>query len=465
PADVACVMFTSGSTGRPKGILSSHRNLVSTVTAQTYADFGPGEVFLQCSPVSWDAFSLEFWGALLHGGTTVLQPGQRPEPALIAALSPRWGVTMLQLSSSLFNYLTDEHPDTFTTTRIVYTGGEPASPTHVHRLHTLYPDLAVTNGYGPAESMGFTTTHPIPVSDRPSATVSIGRPLTNKHAYVLDERLRPAPPGATGELYLTGDGLAHGYLAQPGTTASHFVPDLFGEPGSRLYRTGDQAHWDTEGNLHYTGRTDTQIKIRGFRIEPTEIETVLTTHPDITQATLSTHPDHHNTPQLTAYLVSTAPDLSAQDVRLWLRTLLPDHMVPAFVVLLDRLPLTPNGKIDKRALPVPQAAATVGGRGPRTELEASVLAYFAEALNTTEPLSIDDGFFDLGGHSLLAARLTNRIGATLGVTLTLRDVFQHPTPATLAQHIEGLRRSEPVAPRRARPALRRRTPDQERSSS
>ncbi|MFD5678006.1 phosphopantetheine-binding protein, partial [Streptomyces sp. NPDC127040] len=267
------------------------------------------------------------------------------------------------------------------------------------------------------------------------------------------------------ELYLTGDGLAHGYLAQPGTTASHFVPDLFGEPGSRLYRTGDQAHWDTEGNLHYTGRTDTQIKIRGFRIEPTEIETVLTTHPDITQATLSTHPDHHNTPQLTAYLVSTAPDLSAQDVRLWLRTLLPDHMVPAFVVLLDRLPLTPNGKIDKRALPVPQAAATVGGRGPRTELEASVLAYFAEALNTTEPLSIDDGFFDLGGHSLLAARLTNRIGATLGVTLTLRDVFQHPTPATLAQHIEGLRRSEPVAPRRARPALRRRTPDQERSSS
>ncbi|MFD3680894.1 amino acid adenylation domain-containing protein [Streptomyces sp. NPDC058613] len=465
PADVACVMFTSGSTGRPKGILSSHRNLVSTLTAQTYADFGPGEVFLQCSPVSWDAFSLEFWGALLHGGTTVLQPGQRPEPALIAALSRRHAVTMLQLSSSLFNYLTDEHPDTFTTTRIVYTGGEPASPTHVHRLHTLYPDLAVTNGYGPAESMGFTTTHPIPVSDRPTATVSIGRPLTNKQAYVLDAHLRPTPPGVTGELYLTGDGLAHGYLAQPATTAASFIPNPYGTPGSRLYRTGDQAHWDTHGNLHYTGRTDTQIKIRGFRIEPIEIETVLTTHPEITQATLSTHPDHHNTPQLTAYLVSTAPDLSGQDVRLWLRTLLPDHMVPAFVVLLDRLPLTPNGKIDKRALPVPQAAATVGGRGPRTELEASVVAYFAEALNTTEPLSIDDGFFDLGGHSLLAARLTNRIGATLGVTLTLRDVFQHPTPATLAQHIEGLRRSEPAAPRRARPALRRRTPDQERSSS
>ncbi|MFF3215470.1 amino acid adenylation domain-containing protein [Streptomyces sp. NPDC002886] len=465
PADVACVMFTSGSTGRPKGILSSHRNLVSTLTAQTYATFGPDEVFLQCSPVSWDAFSLEFWGALLHGGTTVLQPGQRPEPATIAALSQQHAVTMLQLSSSLFNYLTDEHPDTFATTRIVYTGGEPASPTHVHRLHTLHPTLTITNGYGPAESMGFTTTHPIPVTDRPTPTVSIGRPLTNKHAYVLDAHLGPTPPGVTGELYLTGDGIAHGYLAQPTTTATSFIPNPYGPPGSRLYRTGDQARWDTHGNLHYTGRTDTQIKIRGFRVETTEIETVLTGHPAIAQATLSTHPDHHNTPQLTAYLVATTPDLSGQDVRLWLRTLLPDHMVPAFVVLLDRLPLTPNGKIDKRALPVPEAAATAGGRAPRTELESSVLGHFTEALGTSAALSIDDDFFDHGGHSLLAARLTNRMGADFGVTLTLRDVFQHPTPATLAQRIETLRRSAPAAPRRARPALRRRTPDQERSSS
>ncbi|RSS60447.1 AMP-binding protein, partial [Streptomyces sp. WAC06614] len=212
--DTACVMFTSGSTGRPKGILSTHRNLVSTVTAQTYAAFGPGEVFLQCSPVSWDAFSLEFWGALLHGGTTVLQPGQRPEPALVAELAPRHGVTMLQLSSSLFNYLTDEHPEAFATTRIVYTGGEPASPTHIARLHDLHPHLTVTNGYGPAESMGFTTTHTVDPAALPTGPVSIGRPLTNKYAYVLDDHLRPVPPGVTGELYLTGDGLAHGYLAQ-----------------------------------------------------------------------------------------------------------------------------------------------------------------------------------------------------------------------------------------------------------
>ncbi|MEU7064496.1 phosphopantetheine-binding protein, partial [Streptomyces sp. NPDC053429] len=210
---------------------------------------------------------------------------------------------------------------------------------------------------------------------------------------------------------------------------------------------------------------DTQIKIRGFRIEPTEIETVLTTHPHITQATLSTHLDHHNTPQLSAYVVATDPELAPQDVRLWLRTLLPDHMVPAFVVLLDRLPLTPNGKIDKRALPAPQAVLKAGGRTPRTPLEQQVHTYFADVLNTPAPLSIDDSFFDHGGHSLLAARLTNRISTTLGVTLTLRDVFQHPTPATLAQRIETLRQSAPRAPGRARPALRRRTPDTERISS
>ncbi|WP_345205266.1 non-ribosomal peptide synthetase, partial [Streptomyces lavendulae] len=358
------------------------------------------------------------------------------------------------------------HPDTFTTTRIVYTGGEPASPTHVHRLHGLRPHLTITNGYGPAESMGFTTTHTIAPTAEVQGPLPIGRPLTNKHAYVLDARLRPSPPGTTGELYLSGDGLAHGYLAQPTTTATHFIPNPYGPPGSRLYRTGDQAHWDTHGNLHYTGRTDTQIKIRGFRIEPTEIETTLTTHPHITQATLATHPDHHRTPQLTAYLVTTDEALSPQDVRLWLRTLLPDHMVPAFVVLLDRLPLTPNGKIDKGALPAPQAVTTAGGRAPRTPLEEKVRTWFGEALAAPSPLSIDDDFFDQGGHSLLAARLTNRIGTALGVTLTLRDVFQHPTPVTLARHIETrLLSAGAPAPRRARPALRRRTPDQERSSS
>ncbi|MFD5098039.1 amino acid adenylation domain-containing protein [Streptomyces albidochromogenes] len=467
PDDVACVMFTSGSTGRPKGILSSHRNLTSTLTAQTHCAFGPGEIFLQCSPVSWDAFSLEFWGALLHGGTTVLQPGQRPEPALIAELAQQHHVTMLQLSSSLFNYLTDEHPDTFTTTHTVHTGGEPASPTHTRRLHERCPDLTIVNGYGPAESMGFTTTYTLDPAGPALSSVPIGGPLVNKYAYVLDDHLRPVPPGTTGELYLAGHGIAHGYLAQPTTTATRFIPHPYGPPGTRLYRTGDQAHYDTHGNLHYTGRTDTQIKIRGFRVEPTEIETLLTTHPHLAQATVATHPDHHGIAQLTAYAVPAETGRpSPSEIRLWLRTLLPDHMVPAFVVLLDRLPLTPNGKIDKRALPVPHAGPGTGGREPRTALERTLCDAFTEALGLSSAVSIDDNFFDLGGHSLLAARLTNRLGSALRLSLTLRDVFRHPTPAQLAAHLDArsARATTTPEPRRARPTLRRRT-DQERITS
>ncbi|WP_448322266.1 non-ribosomal peptide synthetase, partial [Streptomyces sp. CO7] len=223
--DVACLMFTSGSTGRPKGILSSHRNLVSTVTAQTYGNFGADQVFLQCSPVSWDAFSLEFWGALLHGATTVLQPGQRPEPALITELSRRHRVTMLQLSASLFNYLADEHPDAFDTVTVAYTGGEAASPAHVHKLQRLKRGITVVNGYGPAESMGFTTTHTIEPADQPHPTIPVGSPITNKGAFVLDNHLQLTAPGVTGELYLAGDGLAHGYLGRPDLTATRFIPN------------------------------------------------------------------------------------------------------------------------------------------------------------------------------------------------------------------------------------------------
>ncbi|MEU3228498.1 condensation domain-containing protein, partial [Streptomyces sp. NPDC006976] len=219
--DLACVMFTSGSTGRPKGIVSSHRTLVSTLVGQTYLPTGPDEVFLQSSPVSWDAFSLEFWGPLLHGGSAVLQPGQKPEPALIADLVPRHKVTTLLLSASLFNYLTDEHPETFASVTTAYTVGEAASPAHVHKLMNTWPGIRVINGYGPAEAMIYATTHTIEPSDKPHPVIPIGSPLVNKPLYVLDTALHLCPPGTTGELYIAGDGLAHGYLNRPDLTATH----------------------------------------------------------------------------------------------------------------------------------------------------------------------------------------------------------------------------------------------------
>ncbi|MFF7443578.1 amino acid adenylation domain-containing protein [Streptomyces sp. NPDC008122] len=447
PDDPACLMFTSGSTGRPKAILSSHRNLVSTVSGQSYGHFGPGEVFLQCSPVSWDAFSLEFWGALLHGGATVLQSGQRPEPVLIGELSRKHGVTMLQLSASLFNFLVDEHPEAFDSVTVAFTGGEAASPVHVHKLQRLKPGIRVVNGYGPAESMGFTTTHTVEPGDEPHALIPVGAPLVNKAAYVLDAHLNLCAPGVTGELYLAGEGLAHGYLGRSDLTATRFVANPFASDADRLYRTGDLAHFDRDGQLHYDGRADDQIKIRGFRVEPGETEAALLTHPAVTQAVVTVHHE-----QLAAYVVADE-DTPLDGIRRHVADRLPDHLVPTHVIVLERLPLTPNGKVDKRALPEPAPVASAG-RAPRTPLEETLLALFARTLDTTADLTIDDDFFHHGGHSLLGARLTNHIAGALDVRLTIRDVFQHPTPARLAEHIESLK----AAPaKKARPALRRRS--------
>ncbi|MER5203480.1 amino acid adenylation domain-containing protein, partial [Streptomyces sp. NPDC002825] len=427
PDDPACLMFTSGSTGRPKAILSSHRNLVATLIDQPYLPTGPDQVYLQCSPVSWDAFSLEFWGALLHGGTAVLQPGQKPEPALVTELARRHRVTTLLLSATLFNYLTDEHPEAFETVTTAFTVGEAASPAHVHKLQRLRPGISVLNGYGPAEVMIYATTHTIEPGDRPHPVIPIGTPLVNKPAYVLDARLNLCPPGMTGELYVAGDGLAHGYLGRPDLTATRFVPNPFAAEGGRLYRTGDLARFDRDGRLLYEGRADDQIKILGFRIEPGETEAALLTHPQVTRAAVTVHER-----RLAAYVVVADGETDPEEIRRHVAERLPEHLVPTYVTPLDRLPVTPNGKIDKRALPAP---ATVLGtdRTPRNETEKTLAALFGRTLDLTGPVGIDDSFFALGGHSLLAARLTNHIAEAFGVRLTIRDVFGHPTVAGLAE--------------------------------
>ncbi|MEU2235025.1 amino acid adenylation domain-containing protein, partial [Streptomyces vietnamensis] len=424
PGDSACLMFTSGSTGRPKAILSSHRNLVSTLIGQPYLPAGPDQVYLQCSPVSWDAFSLEFWGALLHGGTAVLQPGQKPEPVLVTELARRHRVTTLLLSATLFNYLTDEHPEAFETVTTAFTVGEAASPAHVHKLQRLRPGITVLNGYGPAEVMIYATTHTIEAGEQPHPVIPIGTPLVNKPAYVLDAQLNLCPPGVTGELYVAGEGLAHGYLGRPDLTAARFVPNPFATDGGRLYRTGDLARFDRDGRLLYEGRADDQIKILGFRIEPGETEAALLTHPAVTRAVVTVHEK-----RLAAYVVG---DGDPDEIRRHVAERLPEHLVPTYVTALDRLPVTPNGKIDKRALPAPTTALGTD-RAPRNETEEILAALFGRTLELTGPVGIDDGFFALGGHSLLAARLTNHIAEAFGVRLTIRDVFGRPTVAGLAE--------------------------------
>ncbi|MGW1375100.1 amino acid adenylation domain-containing protein [Streptomyces sp. NPDC002446] len=355
PEDVACVMFTSGSTGRPKGVISPHRALTGTYLGQDYSGFGPDEVFLQCSPVSWDAFGLELFGALLFGARCVLQSGQNPDPLEIGDLVARHGVTMLQLSASLFNFLVDEVPEAFEGVRHAITGGEPASVPHVAKALRDHPRLRVGNGYGPAESMGFTTHHAVVPEDLTGSALPIGRPVAGKRSYVLDDELKPVASGALGELYVAGVGLAHGYVNRPALTAERFVADPFAGPGgARMYRTGDLARCREDGVLEFVGRADDQVKIRGFRVEPGEVEARLVGHPSVSQAAVLAQEFRLGDKQLVAYVVAertaagTAPD--ASELRRHLASALPAYMVPVEFVPVDALPRTPNGKLDRRAL-------------------------------------------------------------------------------------------------------------------
>ncbi|WP_262844593.1 non-ribosomal peptide synthase/polyketide synthase, partial [Sphaerisporangium corydalis] len=439
PGDLACVMFTSGSTGRPKGVAAPHRALVTTFLGQEYAGFGPGQVWLQSSPVSWDAFALEVFGALLHGGTCVLPQGRRTDLSEIAALVAGHGVTVLQLSAGLFNALLDERPEVFGSLRVAMTAGDVASVAHVRRALRDFPGLVLLNGYGPVESMGFTTCHRITEADADRPSIPVGHPLAGKSALVLDANLGVVPVGVVGELYVAGGGLARGYAGRPGLTSARFVAHPHDAAGARMYRTGDLARWRADGVLEFVGRADDQVKVRGFRVEPGEVETALREVPGVADAAVTVNADASGGQRLVGYLVGEA---DAGTVRAALASALPEYLVPSVFVPMDALPLTPNGKLDRRALPAPTFEGTASGQGPRDPREEILCGLFAEVLGLAS-VGVHDSFFDLGGHSLLATRLISRIRSALNIELGVRDLFDAPTVAGIAAA---------VAPGRARHA-------------
>ncbi|WP_405749608.1 amino acid adenylation domain-containing protein [Streptomyces sp. NBC_01411] len=363
PQDIACVIFTSGSTGRPKGVASPHRAVAGTILGQSYTRFGPDTVWLQCAPVSWDAFVLEFWGPLLSGGVCVFHPGT-PDPVQMARLVATHGITTMNLPTVLFHVIMDVYPAAFAGLRDLLVGGEALSPQHAARVVREFPELRLVNGYGPVECMVFVTTHQVTADSAVQAQVPVGRRLAGKAVHVLDERLRPVDDGEVGELYASGDGLAHGYLGRPGLTAERFVADPFGEPGGRMYRTGDFVRWHDQEPLEFVGRVDGQVKIRGIRVEYAEVESVLEAHPEVKKAVVMATGEKPEERRLIAYLTARQErktELAELGLRVYAAEKMPDFMVPYRFIVLDSFPLTHNGKIDRTALVTCEAGGPLGG--------------------------------------------------------------------------------------------------------
>ena len=454
PEAAAYVMYTSGSTGRPKGIEVPHRAIVRLVRETEYAEFGPEQVFLQLAPVSFDAATLEVWGPLLNGGSLALLPPGTPSLDEIAAAIARHGVTTMWLTAGLFHAMVDARLDGLRPLRQLLAGGDVLSIPHVRRVLDELPHLRLINGYGPTENTTFTACHAIGAADAEGTSIPIGRPIHGTTAYVLDPALRPAPVGVAGELYAGGDGVALGYVGRPGMTAEKFVPDPFSaQPGARMYRTGDRVRWRADGALEFLGRIDRQVKIRGFRIEPGEIESALLSLPGVREAVVAVRGQGADR-RLVAYAAVDGDAASPADLREALRGALPEHMVPAAVVVLDALPLTPNGKVDRDALPEPEFAADEDAYlAPRTPAEELIAAAWGELLGV-ERVGVHDDFFALGGHSLLATRLVTRLREVFRVELPLRAVFEAPTVAGLASRIAGAEGAAVLPP--VRPADRAR---------
>ncbi len=434
---LAYALYTSGSTGTPKAAMVSHAALRNRLLwmQQAYR-LTAGDRVLHKTAIGFDVSGWEIFWPLVTGATLVVAPpAAHRDSAQLVRLLRDGAVTVTHFVPPALRALLDE-PDVSSCTalRLVVCSGETLPPDLVERFHTRL-DCRLENLYGPTEAAIDVTAAACP---RGSDPVPIGRPIANADVRVLGRDLQPVPVGVTGEIHLGGVPLARGYLNRPGLTAERFVADPTGT-GGRLYRTGDLGRYRRDGTLEYRGRIDHQVKIRGRRIEPAEIETVLHTHPGIRRAAVVAAPTERDEQQLVGYLVA-APDgrPDPDELDRWLRTRLPEAMVPAALVWLDELPRTPSGKLDRHALPAPGHGADAGYVAPRTVVEDAVASTWAELFGL-ERVGAHDDFFDLGGHSLLATRTLSRLRERFGVELPMRLVFERPTVAALAAAVDEVR--------------------------
>ncbi|MGC7103140.1 amino acid adenylation domain-containing protein, partial [Amycolatopsis lurida] len=430
PDQAAYVIYTSGSTGRPKGVVVSHRSIVNRLKwMQDEYGLTRDDRVLQKTPSSFDVSVWEFFWPLITGaGLVMARPGGHRDPAYLAEVIQRYGVTTVHFVPSMLQAFVPEAASCGGL-RWVICSGEALSASLRDEFVRVLPGVGLHNLYGPTEAAVDVT-----AAEVTTGPVTIGGPILNTRVYVLDGWLRPVPVGAPGELYLAGVQLARGYLGRPGLTSGRFVADPFGE--ERLYRTGDVVRWSAAGQLEYLGRSDDQVKIRGFRIELGEIEAVLDRQAGVARSVVVARDDERGTRRLVAYV--TTADEHAVDpaaLRSSVAAELPDYMVPAAVVELAEFPVGPSGKVDRKRLPAPEFTGDPTGYvAPRTEREAAIAEVWAVVLGL-DNVGVHDNFFDVGGDSILSLRVVSRLRA-LGFTVTSRDVFTRQTVAALAAVVD-----------------------------
>jgi len=432
PEDLAYVIYTSGSTGRPKGVQVPHRALTNLLLAmQSKPGITADSVFVAITTLSFDIHALELWLPLISGSQLVIATQDEAVDGIpLANLLDKVGATHLQATPATWKLLLESDWHGRTGLKMLC-GGEALPTSLAKQLGSLGGEL--WNMYGPTETTIWSSVAKI----EPEATITIGRPIANTQMYILSDALEPVIVGATGELYIGGDGVTHGYWQQDRLTAERFIDNPF--HSGKMYRTGDLARFTMDGEIECLGRVDHQVKMRGFRIELGEIEAVLRQHDSVPDAVVLLREDTPGDKLLVAYVVVGRGSDSVDTAVLtdYLDAKLPYYMTPAAFVTLDQLPLTLNGKIDRNQLPQPDygAAAADQYAPPQTETEHALAKLWSDVL-TVERVGIHSSFFALGGYSLLAHRLINRIAKEMGVRLSLLMFFDTPTIAEIGRYID-----------------------------
>jgi amino acid adenylation domain-containing protein len=438
PDQLAYVCYTSGSTGEPKGVAMPHRGVVHLIHEPDFADFRSDDVFLQIAPAAFDASVFEIWAALAHGARLVLYPSEPVAADRLAEIVRGNGVTVLSLTAGLFHRVADNAPETFDGVRLLIAGGDTVSAAHVESVLASHPGLTVLHAYGPTENTTFSSVDHVE-RVTPGEPMPVGSAIRGTRIAILDDMLRPVPVGVAGDLYVTGDGLARGYLRRPAATAERFVPDPSGDvPGARLYRTGDLGRWRADGRIDFFGRADSQVKIHGYRVELGEIEGRLRGDPGVRDAVVTARPGPDGDRELAAYIVPSREiaDGNAEVVRLraWLADALPAYMVPRVFLAVRSLPLNANGKVDRTALAADKTAVVLRnepgpqpgpGPGAGDPLEQVVADAWEHVLGTR--VGTDENFFEAGGNSLLLIRLRARLNKVLDRKIATVSLFRHPT--------------------------------------